>query len=128
MKISNIDVEHFRSIKKCHVRLNEITTIIGENNAGKTALLRALNSVFNWEEEKRYFEDNTHQYVIRTVSKILLTFEDVPNKPIYADKLYNNKLVLGLSYSYSTSRRGRTLFCVTNVGNKSLEDIGMILS
>lgn len=122
MKISNIDVEHFRSIKKCHVRLNEITTIIGENNAGKTALLRALNSVFNWEEEKRYFEDNTHQYVIRTVSKILLTFEDVPNKPIYADKLYNNKLILGLSYSYSTSRRGRTLFCVTNVGNKSLED------
>lgn len=122
MKLSTVDIEHFRSIKKCHVRLNEITTIIGENNAGKTALLRALNSVFNWGQEKNFFEDNTHQYMIRTVSKILLTFEDIPNKSIYTDKLYNNKLVLGFSYSYSMSRRGRTLFCVTNNGNKLVED------
>ena len=60
MKISAIDIGLFRSIKKCHLRLSEITTVLGENNAGKTSLLRALNSVLNWDEEKRYFEDNSH--------------------------------------------------------------------
>ena len=52
MKISNISIEQFRSIKKCQLRLGEITTVVRENNAGKTALLKALNSVFNWDEEK----------------------------------------------------------------------------
>ena len=29
--------------------------LVGENNAGKTAILRALNSVFNYEYEKEFF-------------------------------------------------------------------------
>ena len=100
MKISAIDIGLFRSIKKCHLRLSEITTVLGENNAGKTSLLRALNSVLNWDEEKRYFEDNSHQYAPRTVSKIILTFDSIPDKEIYRGKLNNDKLILRFSYSY----------------------------
>ena len=47
MKLSEIRIENFRSIRLCQLVLDEITAVIGENNAGKTALLRALNSVFN---------------------------------------------------------------------------------
>ena len=31
--------------------MNDITAIVGENNAGKTAILRALNAIMNYEEE-----------------------------------------------------------------------------
>lgn len=55
MKLTEIRIDNFRSIKECHLFLNEVTAVIGENNAGKTALLRALNSVFNWEYEQAYF-------------------------------------------------------------------------
>lgn len=48
-------IDYFRSIKSCHVYFDEINAIVGENNAGKTALLRALNSVFNWKYEEPYF-------------------------------------------------------------------------
>ena len=43
MKLSEIPIENFRSIRLCHLVLDEITAVIGENNAGKTALLRVLN-------------------------------------------------------------------------------------
>ena len=122
MKISYLSVEHFRSIKKCQLRLNEITAIVGENNAGKTALLRALNCVFNWNEEKQCFYDNTHQYAPRTVTKITITFDDIPNKPIYQNKLYNNKLILNFSYSYSNTRRKKSLYCVSPSGDTSIDD------
>ena len=68
MKLSELTIERFRSIKKCHIRFNEVMAVIGENNAGKTALLRALNSVFNWKLEEKYFEDNTHQYAPMSIT------------------------------------------------------------
>lgn len=122
MKISNLSVEHFRSIKKCQLRFSEITAVIGENNAGKTALLRALNCVFNWDEERQSFLDNTHQYAARTVTKIAITFDDVPNKEIYHNKLNNGKLILTFTYSYSASRRRKSLYCTSSLGDISLED------
>ena len=122
MKISNLYVEHFRSIKKCQLRLSEITAIIGENNAGKTALLRAINCIFNWDEERQSFLDNTHQYAPRTITKIAITFEDVPDKEIYNCKLNNGKLVLTFTYSYSTSRRRKSLYCISSSGDISVED------
>ena len=79
MKLTEIRIDNFRSIKECHLYLDELTAVIGENNAGKTALLRALNSVFNWEYEQAYFLNNAHQYAVRTTTKILLTFKAAPH-------------------------------------------------
>ena len=83
MILSEIAIENFRSIKNCKIQIREISALIGENNAGKTALLRAINSVFNWDFEEKYFLNNSHQHAIKTVSKIILTFDDVPNKDYY---------------------------------------------
>lgn len=122
MKLSELTVEHFRSIKKCHIRFNEVMAVIGENNAGKTALLRALNSVFNWKFEEKYFKDNTHQYAPRAVTKITLCFEKLPNKEIYNGKKDGDKLVLSLSYSYGNSTRKKALACITNNSVISVDD------
>lgn len=104
MKLVSADIENFRSIKKCSIHFNEITAIVGENNAGKSAVLRALNSFFNYEFEEPYFINATHRYDVRTVTKIILTFEDVPIKEIYKEKLINDQLVMQFSYQ---NRRNR---------------------
>ena len=122
MKLSELTIERFRSIKKCHIRFNEVMAVIGENNAGKTALLRALNSVFNWKFEEKYFKDNTHQYAPRAVTKISLCFEMVPDKEIYQGKKDGDKLVLLFSYSYGNSTRKKSLSCITNNGNINVDD------
>lgn len=122
MKLSEARIENFRSIKFCHLLLDEITAVIGENNAGKTALLRALNSVFNWEYEKNNFLNNTHQYAARTTTKITLTFEDVSLRDLYLDKLNGDKLVLCFKYSYGATTRKRTLSCLTPDSSVVVDD------
>lgn len=48
MYISQVEIENFRCFEKHVVEFNEgINVIIGENNSGKTALLKALGLVFN---------------------------------------------------------------------------------
>jgi putative ATP-dependent endonuclease of OLD family len=42
MRISRIEIENFRSIKKLDLELGETTVLIGPNNAGKTSVLDAL--------------------------------------------------------------------------------------
>lgn len=122
MKLSEIRIDNFRSIKECHLYLNEITAVIGENNAGKTALLRALNSVFNWEYEQACFLNNAHQYAVRTTTKIVLTFEAIPDRAIYTGKLLGDKLNLVFKYAYGTTTRKRTLSCQTATGMISVDD------
>lgn len=122
MKLTEVRIEHFRSIKECHIYLDEVMAIIGENNAGKTALLRALNSVFNWEYEERFFLNNAHQYAVRTTTKISLVFEFVPGREIYADKLFDNKLNLIFKYAYGATTRKRTLYCQTETNIVQVDD------
>ena len=55
MKIESVIITNFRSIKNAVIRMHDITAIVGENNAGKTAVLRALNSVMNFKEEEENF-------------------------------------------------------------------------
>lgn len=104
MRLSEVSIENYRSIHTCKIRFRELTALVGENNAGKTAILRALNSFFNFEKEARYFYDNTHQHLPRTVTKISLSFTDVPDKDIYAGKISaSGILTIRMSYSYSQS-------------------------
>ncbi len=106
MRISEVNIRKFRSIKEAYFKLNDVTAIVGENNAGKTGVLRALNSVFNFESEREYFLDKTHQYAKRNNSYIRLKLGDVPSEDIYFhDFIFNNSLTIELMYSYSENRR-----------------------
>lgn len=70
MKTSKLHIENFRSIKDITVRLNELTAIVGDNNSGKTAILRALNCFFNFDSEEKDFRTLVHKYGPRTKTKI----------------------------------------------------------
>lgn len=122
MKLTEIRIDNFRSIKECRLHISEVTAVIGENNAGKTALLRALNSVFNWEYEQAYFLNNAHQYAVRTTTKIVLIFEAIPDREIYANKLLGNKLCLELKYAYGATTRKRILSCQIAAGAIPVDD------
>lgn len=105
MRISEVNIEKFRSIKKASFRMNNITAVVGENNAGKTAVLRALNAVLNYKFEEISFVDKRHQYALRNNTYISITFIDIPDKSIYADKICDGKMTIKFSYSYSDNKK-----------------------
>ena len=122
MKITKIHIENFRSIKNATINLNEITALVGENNAGKTAILRALNSVFNYEYEKEFFLNAMHRYWKKTITKITVMFDEIPDKDIYREKLTDGVLCLRFQYSYSKSRNGRMLYCLNDNSKVNVDD------
>lgn len=106
MKISEVEIRRFRSIKEARFLLHDITGIVGENNAGKTGVLRALNSVFNYENEKMNFLDKTHQFAPRSNSYIYLKFEDIPPEAEdLKEYMYNKSISIEWMFSYSKNRR-----------------------
>ena len=105
MKISEVKIEKFRSIKKATFRMNNITAVVGENNAGKTAGLRAINAVLNYNFEESSFISKKHQYAPRNNTYIVIAFSEIPAKPIYSDKLYDRALTIKFSFSYSDNKK-----------------------
>lgn len=118
MKINSITIKKFRSIKEASFNMKDITAIVGENNAGKTGILRALNSVFNFEDEKKFFLDKTHQYAPRNNSYIVLKMEDIPAKSEFLRKyIFNNELTIEWMYTYSENKRKLCVFNGTQKEN-----------
>lgn len=79
MHISRISVHSFRSINDAEIPIGKITALVGENNAGKSSLLRALNAFFNFKEESQFFADGKHAYSNYSKPKVEIIFEDIPN-------------------------------------------------
>lgn len=103
MKIQSISIKNFRSIKNAVIRMHDITAIVGENNAGKTAVLRALNAVMNFEEEEDSFVNYRHRYAPRSVTYITIVFEDIPER--FLDKSVGGTMTICFTYNYSKRRK-----------------------
>lgn len=74
MKLKHIRIQNFRSIKKCDLGIDKVIALVGENNSGKSAILRALNAFFNYQEEEQDFILGKHQYSAKAKPKVTLTF------------------------------------------------------
>ena len=105
MKIEKITINNFRSILKGEFYINDILCIVGANNSGKSAILKALNSYFNFEEEKQSFISGTHQYSVKSVAKIEITFNNLPLKSIYNSKLNKDKTLSLQAVYYSNGTK-----------------------
>ena len=103
MKIESVIITNFRSIKKAVIRMHDITAIVGENNAGKTAVLRALNSVMNFKEEEENFINYRHRFAPRCNTHIRVVFTDVPQR--FADKIVGGRLTIQFHYTYSSRKK-----------------------
>lgn len=62
MRISKVHIEHYRSIKELTLEPNLYCVLIGENNTGKSNILRALNVVLGetWPSERSFTEEDFH--------------------------------------------------------------------
>lgn len=120
MNISEICIVKFRSIKKCQIHFSKINALVGENNSGKTAILRAINCLFNYQFEEEQFINHAHQYAPRNNTKIEVVLTNIPEKHIYKDKVIDKKLTLGLKFRYSDNKR--TLYCNTPQGIETLDE------
>ena len=104
MNISKIHIQNFRSFENAEFKVSERSAVVGENNSGKSSILRALNAFFNLDDEKIYFEQGDHQYTSNRHVQIELLFGDIPDKGIYNQNL-NRDSVLQIKLSYARSSK-----------------------
>jgi predicted ATP-dependent endonuclease of OLD family len=62
MRIARVHIEHFRSIKAVDFEPGSLCVLIGENNAGKSNILRALSLLLgeSWPTERSFSDDDFH--------------------------------------------------------------------
>jgi len=109
MKISRIIIKKFRSIEKADIWISSINAIVGQNNSGKSCLLRALNVFFNYEKEEQAFLSGVHTFATRSIAKIEVHFDnfDVDKTPY---KFINNdKIMIESSIQLSAKGCKRTI-------------------
>ena len=101
MKLKRIEINKFRSIEQVNVDIDNLTMFIGENNAGKSNILRAVelfyqDSVKDIDEESFYFKNRNEPI------SIILTFDRLTEHDrkqkylkhwIYRDSIKVKKLV-----------------------------------
>lgn len=105
MNIELITIEKFRSIKKISFAINDITAIVGENNSGKTSVLRAINAVLNYSFEEEFFLNRRHQYAQKSNTHITITFNNTPPDERLLPYIQDRKITVHFSYIYSENKR-----------------------
>lgn len=78
MKITKLSVEKFRAVRHSEIELSQETALVGQNSAGKSSLLRAMNAFFNFSEEKAAFQEGRHAFQKTTTAVITIDFSRVP--------------------------------------------------
>lgn len=108
MKISRVFIENFRSIKKLDFSPGSYCVLIGENNAGKSNILKAINLVLGetWPTDRTFTEEDFHNQDTSKEIVIQVYFDEV------TDIWKNNYIckVAGIELSCKAYKR--------SVGNK----------
>ncbi|MBU1691599.1 MAG: AAA family ATPase [Gammaproteobacteria bacterium] len=78
MKLKTIRIEKFRAIRSSEIRVNSELALVGQNSAGKSSVLRALNAFFNFNDEKEAFDLGRHNFQKTSTAEIDLSFVETP--------------------------------------------------
>lgn len=65
MKLRRVLIKNFRSLVDVDIPISDNCVLIGENNAGKTAMLEALQKVLTWKSQTKNFEEYDYHMVKR---------------------------------------------------------------
>lgn len=115
MKIIQVEISKFRSIENGKFYIDDIVGIVGQNNSGKTAVLRALNSFFNPDLELQYYLTGINLYSTnRAIPRITISLTNVPNKIIYRGFTNNDNTII-FKQEYNKTR-GRLDYYVLENG------------
>jgi len=66
-KIRSVTIRNFRSIRSLEIDATDLTTIVGDNDSGKSNILRALNLFFNEQTDPGVpleFDNDFNKYVV----------------------------------------------------------------
>lgn len=83
-RVTRLRIEKFRAIASAEIELGDTVALVGQNGAGKSSVLRALNAFFNYDSERPAFEAGLHRYSPSTQSIIEVTIVGLPgdNLPV----------------------------------------------
>lgn len=80
MRLTRLKIDKFRAIREADIRIGDELALVGQNSAGKTSVLRALNAFFNFEQERIAFETGQHSFAKTSFAIIDLTFSETPSE------------------------------------------------
>lgn len=78
MKLVKIKIEKFRAIRSSVINVGSELALVGQNSAGKSSILRALNAFFNFSEERPHFESERHSFQKTATAIIEVEFNNIP--------------------------------------------------
>lgn len=78
MKLQAVHIRKFRAIRSSDIRVTDELALVGQNNAGKSSVLRALNAFFNFADERVSFDSQRHAFQKNSVAEIEVEFDAVP--------------------------------------------------
>lgn len=111
MRIQKVDISKFRSIENASFHIEDILAIVGQNNSGKTGVLRALNSFFNPQVELHHYISGVNLYSTnRAVPRITITFTNVPNKVAYTPFLNSSEIKIKQEFNKARNRLEYSVF------------------
>ena len=101
MKIESIRIQKFRSLDDVTLRFGQVLALVGANNAGKSHVLRALNSFFNYKDEASSFEHQDHAFSLKSRPKITVVFCDITESDqIPVEYINNNTLTIKFTFRW----------------------------
>lgn len=107
MKISKVEIENFRSIEKLSFNLNDYIVLIGENNSGKSSILKAIE-LFYSESTRSFDNENFHFKNYEKPIKVIITYNQLTDQEKEQKYLkhwiYNNELKVKRVIEYDNEK------------------------
>lgn len=97
MRIKSIGIKNFRSIRELEMDIGDYSSIIGQNGAGKSNVLRALNCFFGNEKLNTFDASNWFNKQTETPIEIKITFAELTDKEQKEFKHYLRSCELTIS-------------------------------
>ena len=102
MQIHFLEISGLRSIERASLSFDEVTALIGGNNAGKSTLLHALRLFF--EAAPKITQDDFHKREYKTI-KITVTFDNLTEseRNEFSSAIHDEKLTISRTLSADSS-------------------------
>lgn len=131
IKIKEIQIERFRSIINMSLQINEdsnLMAVCGQNNVGKTNLLRAINVFFNPEQYEPKIDMPRIKHATgggATHPKITLVFHNDKTNKFYCIVRKMDKFCKGEEdlFGYKYVLKGKTKTDKNQMNSKEIEDL-----
>lgn len=101
MKISKVEIENFRALQSISVSLSSLSILLGENDAGKTSVLQALDKFFlgkKLTDDRDWFRHETDKPI-----SITLTIAGIPPDEVTGLTRRDGTLVVRKIFAFEKS-------------------------